>query len=770
MKLAATSILFALLVLIPTVSAIGANYSSSTTLAVQWLSKNQNSDGSWGDSDNLKFPCTEEAVLALMALNQHSSAYYWGTAWLENHSAGNVDYATRRILALAPHGDNVQADVTTIRSAQAIMQPPNDGWGLSQAYQGSAMDSAFALMAFSQFKVLSSDAGVQAAISFLTSVRLTGGGWSLSQDPSFDAPTTAIVIEALTGYPSQTVNGLIASGISSLSATVNSRSTTISQALAALAYLRADYPNDATALLNNLASTQSYDGSWSNGGSTSNELIYATAIVARSMATAMGSAASSNSKIVNIPDPHLRMAINKALGRNSMDALTEGDMAELITLNAAGMGITDLTGLEWAVNLVSADLSNNDITSTAPLANLNIASLNLSGNPCYTGSQGVASGQPATSGQWVQIGPEGGCILSLATAPSASGTVYAGTLNGGIYKSIDGCSTWQPVNSGNASLNCVYSLAVSPSNANTVYAGNNTVYKTIDGGSTWKALNAGIYNSIVQALAIDPNNPQRIYAGTSQQGMVRSMDGGSTWSPAGSGLTDFNFTAIAVSPFSSLTIFAGTAQGYIFISNDGGGTWTESAVSPSGNISIEGIASDNLAPGTIYAGTSQGIFKSSDGGITWAGINNGVPFDVNGNADVKSIAVAPAGSGDAVYVALNGTGLLSSEDGGLSWSGLNTTGFDSTSVTSMAFDPGSPGTIYAGTYFEGVGKSTDGGASWAPAITGMKNVPAKSLAIDPFDPSIMYLGALKCFKSKDGGNSWNAVSGLPDMEIDALCH
>ena len=753
MKLAARITLFALLVLIPSVPAIGASYSTNTNLAVQWLVNNQNSDGSWGDSDNLKLPCTEEAVLALLALNQRTTAYYWGIAWLENHSAANVDYAARLILALTPHGDNVQADLTTIRSAQALVQPSNDGWGLSSAYQGSAMDSAFALMAFSRLGISATDTGVQAAINYLASVQVAGGGWPLSQDPSFDAPTTALVIQSLAGYPSQTVNSLIASGVTALSAAVNSRSTTISQALAALAYTRAGYPNNATTLLNNLAGMQNYDGSWSEKNLYYyNGKAYVTAIVVRSMAATM----DPPSDIVNVPDPNLRMAINKALGRNAMDALTKGDMANLITLNAAGMGITDLTGLEWAVNLVSADLSNNNITSTAPLAGLqNLTSLQLAGNPCYAGTQPqsvASSGTPAVSNQWVKIGPEGGCVLSLATSPAASGTIYAGTLNGGIYKSTDAATSWQPINYGSAQLSSVYSLAVSQNDADTVYAGSSNVYKTTDGGSTWQALNIGIRHSSVQALAIDPNASQTIYAPTSQEGLFKSSNGGISWSSTGSGLTNFNFTSITVSPYSSLTIYAGTSQGYVFKSIDGGQSWTESTNGLPAGIGIESIAVDILAPDTVYAGTTQGVFKTVDGGANWVGANNGLPFDADGNADIKSIAVTPGASGDVLYAALYGSGLFQSENGGLSWSGISTTGFEFTYTNCMAFDSTSSGTFYLGTYSDGVGKTTDGGSTWAPAIHGMTNVLAKSFAIDPFNSSIMYLGALKCFKTTDGGN------------------
>jgi PKD repeat protein len=86
--------------------------------------------------------------------------------------------------------------------------------------------------------------------------------------------------------------------------------------------------------------------------------------------------------IVIMPDANLRAVVYATLGKNPIDPLTSDDMANLTTLIAPGLGITDLTGLEWAVNLTTLDLSNNNISSTASLAGLTkLTYLNLDGNP-----------------------------------------------------------------------------------------------------------------------------------------------------------------------------------------------------------------------------------------------------------------------------------------------------------------------------------------------------------------------------------------------------
>jgi photosystem II stability/assembly factor-like uncharacterized protein len=742
--------------------AIGSSYSIAANRAADWLVQNQNSDGSWGNNENVKFPYTQEAVMALRALNRRTPAYYWGVTWLENHAAPNVDYKARRVLALAPHGDNVQADLADIQAAQALAQPGNNGWGLTQEYQGSAMDTALALLAYSQLGV---STNLQLALNYLKLTQLTGSdmGWPMAQDSASDPMTTALVVQSLVGYKSSdsSLATSIANGVASLTLHVGTNSPVQIQALATLAYLWAGYPAVATPLLNNMSVVQRYDGSWSSDA-------YVTALVIRAMAAALGSDLPALSDIVFVSDPNLRTAINKALGRNSMDAITKGDMANLITLNAAGMGISNLTGLEWAVNLTSADLSNNNITSTSPIANLHLTQLQLSGNPCYN-TLLVANTSPSPVilyDQWTNIGPPGGFILSIATAPTSPGTVYAGTYEGGIYKTANAGVMWKPIDNGDAQLGTVYSLAVSPDDANVVYAGGGNVYKTTDGGSTWQALETGMIYATVQALAIDPNASQTIYAGTDRGGIYKSADGGQSWASVSDGLTDTDVTALRVSPFSSSTLYAGTSQGYVFRSDNGGSSWTAASNGLPGNWAIAAIAFDAQTPGIAYAGSASGVYKTVDGGTTWNALNAGLPTDNSGSFGISAIAADPAAGG--LYVVSYGKGVFKFDPGSGTWQPLSTAGLSTLNISSIALGAGAPGTIYVGTYFDGVGKTADGGASWGMSSNGLTNLMVKSFAVDPANSSILYLGAHKLFESNDGGNSWSAIDGLPDMSIDAL--
>jgi Leucine-rich repeat (LRR) protein len=148
-------------------------------------------------------------------------------------------------------------------------------------------------------------------------------------------------------------------------------------ALAIVANLRSN-PNSAyaTTLLTALLSKQAVDGSWG-------EDIFATGLALRAVAAGAGKDLTAQKQVVNIPDNALRAAINAALGQGAMDAISVGQMQQLTSLNASGLHISDLTGLQCATNLTYLDLSNNNINSFALLAGLTKTTIIESGNPGY---------------------------------------------------------------------------------------------------------------------------------------------------------------------------------------------------------------------------------------------------------------------------------------------------------------------------------------------------------------------------------------------------
>lgn len=353
-------------------SASLAFYQDNIGRAANWLTGQQRADGSWGLSNAEKVLFTAEAVQALRAAGQRNGAYFKGITWLENHASHNADFRARRALTLGAHGDDVTDDINQLAGAHA----GRDAWGLSPVYRQAPLDTAIVLNSLAS---LGAGVNVQAAINTLKASQLSGAdrGWALALEPVSDPYTTAMVLRTLavleTVDPSLTTP--VGNGLASLSSRVTASAPTSLVALAARAALLAGSTATAQPWLDRLAAAQSGNGSWS-------ARVYDTALAIRAFATADGTDSAANQIAVRIPDRSLRLAVNAALGRNAMDSLDRSELARLTTLTAVGKGISDLTGLEWAVNLKSADLRNNNIASTTPVDGLTqLTSLLLSGNP-----------------------------------------------------------------------------------------------------------------------------------------------------------------------------------------------------------------------------------------------------------------------------------------------------------------------------------------------------------------------------------------------------
>nr|WP_319490313.1 IPTL-CTERM sorting domain-containing protein [uncultured Desulfobacter sp.] len=372
--------------------AFGA-YGSNIGKAVQWLSTNQNLDGSWGTSETVKFIHTVEATQALRSAGYRNDSYFQGIAWLENHATGNSDFLSRKALTLGSHGDDQSVEVSQLESYQVTDIPGRQAWGADPAYIYSPLDTALVLSAIN---TLGSNADITAAISYLKGCQLTGTeqGWPVGLETTSDPFSTAMVIKALGPLQSQdsSLSTNIANALTTLSSKVSSSSPVYLQAISAHAALLVNDLTTAQSWLDSLSTTQDVNGSWSTE-------IYETALALQALAAADGIDSEERQAAVVIPDAALRSAINASLGRNAMDEIDRAELSRLTNLDASNMGISDLTGLEWAVNLLTADLRNNNITSTAPLEGLaQLTDPQLEGNPVYV----VASAVPAVS-EWGMI-------------------------------------------------------------------------------------------------------------------------------------------------------------------------------------------------------------------------------------------------------------------------------------------------------------------------------------------------------------------------------
>jgi len=390
-------------------------------------------------------------------------------------------------------------------------------------------------------------------------------------------------------------------------------------------------------------------------------------------------------------------------------------------------------------------------------------------------------------------GPCGPLSFSFVIDPSNTSTLYAGcqgtNLNGGggLFKSTDGGATWNAASSGLPAVQAfptepwppnvrVNALAIDPvhpgsrgalrhrvARERTLYAaiGANVSYggglfQSTDGAASWNAVNSGLPDSLfIDAVAVDPRNPNILYV-AGNTGVFRSGDGAASWTRVGNLSNVWN---LAIDPLDSGSVYALNDSG-ILKSTDGGGSW--SVVSPEGTASdpypwLDGwlvVAPGEGGPSTVYAGgNARGIFKSLDGGSTWALATSGLFATW-----IDSLAIDPQNP-HMIYIGVDVAGLYRSTDGAVSWYAEPIP--PRVFLFALANDPQNPGTVYASGP-DGLYKSIDGGASWvqlpvAPAGTDLAG-PIFPLAVDTRNPGTVYSGG---FKSTDGGASWAKLALSP---------
>lgn len=280
-----------------------------------------------------------------------------------------------------------------------------------------------------------------------------------------------------------------------------------------------------------------------------------------------------------------------------------------------------------------------------------------------------------------------------------------------------GAQTWQelgpmPITDSGGYSGRVSAIGCSTTDPNLYYIGgaDGGVWKTIDGGTTWTPVTDHMPTTAIGAIAVDPNNDQVVYVGTGEAnyanhsryglGIYKATDGGATWTQlAENTFGGRTFSKIVIDPQNTSVLYAAVARA--------GG--------------FPALAGAKGHPG---ANGPVGVFKSNDGGVTWTHLTNGIPAveasDVSINRQNPSVVYAAIGN----IFGNSANGVYKSTDGGSSWTKL-TSGLPSSGVGRVSLDvaPSSPQTLYAlftrqcdasggGASSIGGYRSDDGGATW----------------------------------------------------------
>ena len=365
--------------------------------------------------------------------------------------------------------------------------------------------------------------------------------------------------------------------------------------------------------------------------------------------------------------------------------------------------------------------------------------------PCLAVAQTAAVDTARYAGlKWREIGPfRGGRVDAVAGVAGQPLVYYMGATGGGIWKTIDGGNTWDPVSDKDLTAGSVGALAVAESDPNVIYAGTGEetvrgnvspgdgMYKSTDAGKTWTR--AGLADAgQIGRIAVHPRNADLVYVAAlghafgpnPMRGLYRSGDGGKTWQKILSRNDSTGAVDVVLDPTNPRIIYAslwqeqrtpwdfssGGAGSGLFKSTDGGDTWTELTRKkgmPEGVIGRIGIAVSPVSPDRIWAvveAKEGGVFRSDDGGDTWHKTSD--DHEIRQRAWYFSNVYADPASADVVY-ALN-VSFRKSVDGGVSFEEMDVPHGDN---HALWIDPSNPKRMVLGND-GGATVTLDGGKSW----------------------------------------------------------
>ncbi len=378
-------------------------------------------------------------------------------------------------------------------------------------------------------------------------------------------------------------------------------------------------------------------------------------------------------------------------------------------------------------------------------------------------------------------------LIALPLRPAA-----ASDSHDSIYKQLE-FRNLGPVVAGGR----VTSVAGVPGHPDTIYVGAAAggVWKTVNGGTSWKAVFEHEATATIGAIAIAPSNPSVVWVGTGEgnirnditdgAGVWLSTDAGHSWRHVG--LDDAGqISRIVVDPHDPNTAFVaviGHAWGPnktrgVFKTTDGGKTWHKvlyiddstgagDLVMEPGNGQVLYAAMWHVRrlPWTLIdGGKTSGIYRSVDGGETWKKLSKGLP---DGDIGRIALAIAPSQPSRVYALVAAKHGLLwRSDDRGDSWSAVN----DSHTLDVRPFyfskievAPDNPDRVYFLSFR--MLRSDDGGKTFKPADRGV-HVDHHTLWIDPTDPSILVQGNDGgVFMSRDAGAHWRFLDNLPIEQL-----
>ncbi|MGI9068817.1 MAG: YCF48-related protein [Pyrinomonadaceae bacterium] len=433
----------------------------------------------------------------------------------------------------------------------------------------------------------------------------------------------------------------------------------------------------------------------------------------------------------------------------------------------------------------------------------------------------------------------------------------------GIYETRNAGDSWTKVNGIPSQSRRTRAILQHPSIPGLVFAGTTEGFWRSDRGGapdSWMVTTSRQLE--INSISVHPSRPQTIYIGTNNYGVMVSNDAGKTFLPTNGGYSG-RFANVIVADredpnrIYAATINTTTGGGFFFVSTDNGASWRPSMRSMPPRLIVYSILQDSRDANIIHLGTNLGVYRSLDRGASWApvwtaskpakskkktparktslakpndtirraqqalnaaGYDVGVPdgragtmtlsalkrfqagkrLPVTGKFDDVTFAALGLAKGSSasdplalvvlsdavnalvqsvdvdsqrpIFLAATNLGLFRSFDPTQGWQKLPYGSGLDPRTSCIATDAQQPETIWVGTAASGVLVSRDGGKSWQRVSGVPTDYPVNAIAVNSQRPNYVYVGTKQAFyMSKDGGSSWTRRGGdLPFGDFTSI--
>jgi photosystem II stability/assembly factor-like uncharacterized protein len=381
----------------------------------------------------------------------------------------------------------------------------------------------------------------------------------------------------------------------------------------------------------------------------------------------------------------------------------------------------------------------------------------------------------AVAQPWQPVGPDGGTLRSLTFDPKNPDRIFLGTSAGRLYLSTDNGASWSRyAHLGSATEMVLDHVIIDPANSRNIYVAawnaqspnsDGDIFRSRDGGKTWDLM-ADMHGKSIRALAMAASDTKTLVAGA-LDGIYRTRDGGDTWtriSPEHHAEIK-NVESVAIDPANPDIIYAGTWH-LPWKTDDGGKTWHSIKKGVIDDSDVFTILIDSQNPASLYISACSGIYRSETAGEMFRKIQ-GIPYSAR---RTRMLQMDPTDH-KTVYAGTT-EGLWKTTDGGANWK--RTTGSNLV-INDVMIDPRRPQHVLLATDRSGVLASDDGGMTFTAVNRGFTHRQVATLLVDRRDKSIVYAGLLNdkefggVFVSRDTGQSWTQISdGLDGRDVLVL--